>query len=265
MRKLIFLILTAFLFSQTGWAATIEAPDDFDMTLGTQGNTQIDVSFTCPAECDTIMICLQADSTLVFYMNASDYAYHEAVDTTIAGLAPFTLNSWVARFDSAGTKSVSNGDSVTTARVDYETNFGRNPDLALAKVMYRAGSNHAAGKDTTTIVLIGSQDEDSTIVYEGGYDNYNITVVASGGDSTAATVLIKAGYTAKGESYHEVQTVDSLSITDNGVYHFSTFLTGIDMPLCSHFYAYMISHVGNEKAGSSTPSTFKLWLNRKRE
>lgn len=260
MKRILLTLLLFLVMAGTSYSATIEAPDDFVMVINSSyGNTRIDVSFTNPAECDTIMIVLQSDSTLVFYMNASDYAYHEAIDTTITGLKPFTLYSWVARFDSSDTKSASNGATATTKRMNTEADWYRTIDLnEKGKLMYRFDSWAASRYVEDSITLIGASDTDSTIWYECGEYTSFLAAVFGHADSCKFTLEVWAGYPHEDETFYWVTLRDSLVVTAPGVFDSET----LDIPPNAMFYIKAISTTDNDPNVTNDSTYVAIRLNR---
>ena len=231
----------------------------FTMTAGTNPKGWIDFTVTDMLDttgvaADTLCVVNADDSVIVF-----DYTAAQGRDWTggtIDGLSPYTEYHWAiaARNKAvAGTHILSNADTLTTARVDYESHVSPSLLTLNGLEMLKATSHMAGDLDTTTVVLSGAADTESTIVYQPWKYNDVTVKVTGAADSCKGTILAYAGYV--GDSDNVVQLVDSLNVTAAGVYHFNP----LELPVSTHFY---LKFRGDADNGAAT--TFTLRLNRDR-
>jgi len=260
MKRLISVILFMLLSSV---AFTATPPTEFTMSRPTTTyapQVTIKVTMKVQAVYDSIVITTAGDSL------AGSGSYIANLDTTgvtwtagslntwyISSLTPNTSYKWMVRvFKTSPTYT--NSDTLSTLPILHIGDGVPESQGSLMGVpMLRWDTYLPYSIRNSSVLLTSSADTDSTCFYNP-WKYTNITVKATG-DSCACTALIYAGYTGSDESVPRVTLVDSLNITEAGIYNSGT----LTLPPTYGFY---VKWRGDTDCGYTTLTT---WLNRNRD
>jgi len=260
MKRLISVILFMLLSSV---AFTATAPTNFTMTRPTTTyapQVTIVCTFTMQvvaAGYDSIIIVENSDSTVtvsVVDTTGINWGVGSTNTVNVTGLTPNTSYKWQIRVLKGSTHTTSNGDTLSTLPILHVGDGVPESQGSLMGVpMLRWDTYLPYSIRNSSVLLTSSADTDSTCFYNP-WKYTNITVKVTG-DSCACTALIYAGYTGSDESVPRVTLVDSLNITEAGIYNSGT----LTLPPTYGFY---VKWRGDTDCGYTTLTT---WLNRNRD